>query len=97
MGTITVKDRQTMLDVALQTSGSLEALMALSIKNNRSITDELADGEELETVDVADATVVERYNVERVCPATEADRENRAAMPWGGIDFMGVEINFAVS
>lgn len=73
MGIVTVKDRQTMLDVAIQTSGSIEALMALSIANGRSVTAVLTDGEELETVEVADATVVERYNVEGVCPATEEE------------------------
>ena len=62
-----------MLDVALQTSGSLENLMALSIVNGRSVTAVLTDGEELETVEVADATVVERYNMEGVCPATEEE------------------------
>lgn len=73
MEKIIVKDRQTMLDVALQTSGSLEGLMALSIANGRSVTDELKDGEELETVEVADATVVERYNVDGIYPATEEE------------------------
>lgn len=73
MGKVTVKDRQTMLDVAIQTSGSLDGLMELSIINGRSVTAVLTDGEELETVEVADATVVERYNVEGVCPATEIE------------------------
>ena len=73
MGKVTVKDRQTMLDVAIQTSGSLDGLMELSIINGRSVTAVLTDGEELDTVEVADATVVERYNVEGVCPATEIE------------------------
>ncbi|MBQ9076858.1 MAG: hypothetical protein IJY31_03345 [Muribaculaceae bacterium] len=71
MGTIIVKDRQTLLDVALQTSGSLEGLMDLAIANGRSVTDELADGEELITGEVVDRKVVERYEMEGVCPATE--------------------------
>lgn len=70
METVKVKDRQTMLDVALQTSGSLEGLMALAIANGKSVTDELADGEVLQVVEVVDVTVVERYKVDGVNPAT---------------------------
>ena len=73
MGTVKVKDRQTLLDIALQTSGSVEAVMELAIANGRSVTAALEDGEELETVEVADATVVERYAVEGVCLATEVE------------------------
>ena len=74
MGTVKVKDRQTLLDVAIETSGSLEGLMDLAIANGRSVTAALEDGEELETVEVADATVVERYAVEGICPATEEEK-----------------------
>ena len=73
MATIIVKDRQTMLDVALQTSGSLEGLIALAIVNGRSVTDELADGEELQEAEVVDSNVVERYKVEGIFPATEIE------------------------
>lgn len=73
MGTIIVKDRQTMLDVALQTSGSLEGLIALAIVNGRSVTAELADGEELQEAEVVDSNVVERYKVEGIFPATEIE------------------------
>ena len=96
MERIIVKDRQTLLDVAIQTSGSLEGLMELSIANGRSITDEFADGEELATMGVVDATVVKQYEISKIFPATEADEENRVVMPWGGVGFMGVEIDFVI-
>lgn len=38
-----------------------------------------------------------RYAVERVAPATEASDEDRAACPYGGIGYMGIEIDFIVS
>lgn len=62
-----------MLDVALQTSGSLEGLMDLAISNGRSVTAELADGEELQEAEVVDSNVVERYKVEGIFPATEIE------------------------
>ena len=73
MERIIVKDRQTLLDVAIQTSGSLEGLIALAIVNGRSVTDELADGEELQEAEVVDSNVVERYKVEEIFPATEIE------------------------
>lgn len=69
-----MKDRQTLLDVAVETSGSLEGLMELAIANGRSVTAVLEDGDELTVAGVADATVVERYAVEGVCPATEEEK-----------------------
>lgn len=69
-----VKERQTLLDIALQTSGSVEAVMELAIANERSVTAVLEDGDELTVAGVADATVVERYAVEGVCPATEEEK-----------------------
>lgn len=74
MGTVMVKERQTLLDIALQTSGSVEAVMELAIANGRSVTAVLEDGDELTVAGVADATVVERYAVEGVCPATEEEK-----------------------
>lgn len=73
MGTVMVKERQTLLDIALQTSGSVEAVMELAKQNGLSITDELSDGQVLEVKEVKDVAVVERYAVEGVCPATEEE------------------------
>lgn len=97
MGTIIVKDRQTLLDIALQTSGSMEAVMDLALANGLSITDELSDGRVLETVEVIDAAVVERYEINGIFPATEASDEERSAMAWEGIGFMEIGTDFIVS
>ena len=43
----TAKERQTVLDMALQTGGRLETAMALSAANGVSLTDRLEDGQEL--------------------------------------------------
>lgn len=97
MGTVIVKDRQTLLDIALQTSGSMEAVVDLALANGLSITDELSDGRVLETVEVIDAAVVERYEINGIFPATEASDEERSAMAWEGIGFMAIENDFVVS
>lgn len=97
MGTVMVKERQTLLDIALQTSGSVEAVMELAKQNGLSITDELSDGQVLEAVEVKDVAVVSRYEINCIFPATEASDEERSAMAYEGIDFMVIENDFVVS
>lgn len=97
MGMITVKDRQTLLDITLQTSGSVEAVVELARTNGLSITDELTDGKELATAGVAEEAVVSRYEINGIFPATEASDEERSAMAYEGIGFMAIENDFVVS
>jgi hypothetical protein len=96
----TAKERQTMLDIALQTGGRLETAMALSAANGVSLTDRLEDGQELtvpEPVAEGDARTVALYRAHGVEPATEASADDIWACPYGGIGFMGIEIDFEVS
>lgn len=97
MGTIIVKDRQTLLDVALETSGSVEAAMELAIRNGRSLTSELSDGDRLTSVEVVDAKVVERYSAECISPATEVAVEGKLTMSYKGIGYMTVGVDFMVN
>lgn len=90
-------DRQSVLDIALQTSGGVEAALELSIKNDISISGELARDAELETAGVVDRQVLGRYEARGVRPATEISPEDMEAAPYGGIGFMGIEIDFIVS
>ncbi len=93
---ITVKDRQTMLDIALQQTGSLENAFDLSAKNGISLTDELKDGQILNAVNIDNEKVVRRYQVKSIIPATAIDNETKSVYP-GGIGYMAIEINFIVS
>lgn len=90
-------DRQSLLDIAIQTSGSVEAAFELAAKNDIAISEELARDAELETVAVVDKIVLSRYEARNVRPATEISPEDMAAVPYGGIGFMGIEIDFIVS
>ena len=96
MGTIIVKDRQTLLDVALESSGSVEAAMELAILNGRSLTSELIDGDRLTSVEVVDAKVVERYSAECISPATEVAVEGKLTMSYQRIGYMAVGVDFEV-
>ena len=94
------KDRQTVLDLAIAKGGHIETAMALAAAYNISVTERLADGQELtvpEPLVGGDPRTVEIYRVQNVEPATEASDDDMAACPYGGIGFMGIEIDFEVS
>lgn len=89
-----------MLDIALQSGGSVESVMALAAANGLSVTDRLADGQELtvpEPVEGGEVRTVRLYRAQGVEPATEASAEDMLACPYGGIGYMGVDIDFEVS
>lgn len=90
-------ERQSVLDVAIQTSGGVEAAFELSVKNDIAISAEIARDAELDTVAVVDKAVLSRYEARNLRPATELSPEDLEAVPYGGIGFMGIEIDFVVS
>ena len=94
---IKVKDRQSLLDIALQTSGGMEAVFALAEKNALAVSDPLPIGAELETANVINRAVVERYAIKKAQPATELTSAQMEEMPYGGIGYMAIEIDFIVS
>lgn len=96
MTTITPADRQSLLDIALQTSGSVEAAYDLAAANDVSVSEPLEPGMLLDTVAVADRKVFERYAARQIQPATELSSEEIAVAPYGGVGYMGIEIDFIV-
>lgn len=97
---IRVKERQTLLDIALMTAGTVAAAIEIAEANGLSLTDELSDGQELEIPEPTserEARTVRRYGAQGIDPATEASADDLASCAWGGIGFMGIEIDFEVS
>lgn len=94
---VRVKDRQSLLDMAVETSGSMEAAFRLSEANDVSLTDTLQDGQVLDAVAVENADTVRRYSAQNLQPATALSADEMAALAQEGINFMGIEIDFIVS
>lgn len=94
---ITPLNRQSLLDVALQTSGSIEAAFDLAEANDISISEPLETDAALRSVPVVDQKVVDRYEAADVRPATELSPEDIEMAPYGGIGYMGIEVDFIVS
>lgn len=97
---ITVKERQTLLDIALMTAGTVAAAIEIAEANGLSLTDELSDGQVLEVPEPTserEAQIVRRYRAQGVEQATEASADDLGLCAYGGINFMGIEIDFEVS
>ncbi|MDR2131026.1 MAG: hypothetical protein LBP56_07690 [Odoribacteraceae bacterium] len=94
---VRVLDRQSVLDIALQAGGGLEAALELAWENDVSISGELAAGAELETTGVVDAAVAGRYAARGIRPATALSPGEPGAAPAGGIGYMAIGIDFIIS
>ncbi|MGM9864330.1 MAG: hypothetical protein ACI305_08740 [Lepagella sp.] len=72
MKTLT-KERQSLVDIALMTTGTTEGVWTLALRNGLSVTGALAYGTEIayEGEDIEDARTASRYESEGICPATE--------------------------
>ena len=69
---ITVRNNQSLFDIALMVSGSAEAAFDIALENNLSITDALTAGQVLKfTGKPINKRVVDYYATNNVRPATD--------------------------
>jgi hypothetical protein len=95
---VKILQRQSLLDVAIQTSGSVEAAIALAAANDLSITDELDSGSQLTTVEVVDRRIVQMYAVgDIIRPATALTAEETQLVGDEGIGYWAIGVDFIVS
>lgn len=77
---ITVKDRQSLLDIAVQYLGGAEGVFSLASRNEISITDRLNDGQILyyELSDTVNERVQNFFENREVSPATDISVKEQA-------------------
>lgn len=90
---IIAKDGQTLLDLQLIGCGSMESIIDTCIKNDRSVSEDIADGDLIEVGEVENTDVVRMYANRNYSPATALRSEEK----YGGIGFMAVGVDFIVS
>ena len=75
--TITTIHNQSLLDIAIQTTGKAENLLKIAMANNLVPTDPIAPGTILTIPDnvVVDEAIVKFYEANNVIPATEISVE----------------------
>ncbi|GGB83075.1 hypothetical protein GCM10007424_23870 [Flavobacterium suaedae] len=94
---MTVKQGQNFLDMVLLGTGSIENAFAMSLLNNKSITDELVVGETIEPTPITNPAVVAIWG-KKWQPASALSNANTALIiPAAGIGAMAIEIDFIVS
>lgn len=84
---------QSLLDIAVQTSGSLEAVIALAAVNGLSVTDSLEAGMELTEAPAVNRDMAAYYSARNIRPATAVIGEYYGE----GIEFWIIEFDFVVS
>ena len=79
---ITVKDRQSLADIAVEYLGGVEGIFALAERNGLSITARLTDGQTLEweLADTVDAQVQRIYAAQGIEPATDISAKETNAL-----------------
>ncbi len=90
----TVHDRQSLLDVAVQQCGSMDAAFELALLNNKSVVDDLVIGEELILPAQTQQLVAAHFADNRLTPATALGMEE---LGFDGINYMGIEYDFIVA
>lgn len=94
----TVKNGQSLFDIALQMCGSAESAFELALMNGLALSDELVNGQVLEVPAVAEKQIVQQYAVDNVFPATAITPEQYNETIVGeGIEFWGIEYDFIIS
>lgn len=96
----TITERQSLLDVALQHSGSLEAALEIAMLNEASLTDDLMAGQQVLLPENADnSEVAAYYSVNDLHPASAISQAQILEIleQGEGIEFWGIEFDFIVS
>jgi len=92
-----VSNSQSLLDIALQYTGSAETALDIALANGISLSDDLEPGATLTLPDSqGNRAMTQYYTVNNIMPAT-AIESSPEAQPLGGINYMGIEIDFIVS
>lgn len=100
MNTAVITSDQSLLDVAIQHSGSLEAAFDIAMQNDISLTDDTTPGQIVQLADEPDnADITNYYAVGNLQPATAITTEeiNDTLNIGEGIEFWGIEYDFIVS
>lgn len=85
--------RQSLLDIALQETGSVEQALNIAKYNNIRLTDDIEAGTELQMPSANQNTALKYFTLNQVKPATAIDTD----IPTGGINYMAVQLDFIVS
>jgi len=94
---VKVDNRQSIIDVTIQTAGDASAAFAFAMLNGLSITDDPVTDVELSETDAVNNEVVVFYTNNSIIPATGITTTAENALIEEGVEFWGIEYDFVVS
>lgn len=89
-----VNDNQSLADIAVQVSGSVESSFDIAVKNNQSVTGILTTGQELDKSGIINNKVVDQLAVQKAIPASASKKILDEQLT--GIGYMVIGQNFTV-
>jgi hypothetical protein len=99
---LTVLNRQTIFDIAVQRAGDASAAFALALANDISLTEDLKTGQELIPAGVIAKDITDYYTNRQLKPATgiieieEVTPSGEGGSSFWGIGFWEIETDFIV-
>lgn len=95
--TIRAKDNQSLFDLAIQSSGSIEAAVSMAVLNDLALSDELVPGTAIEESSVVSSQIVNYYISRGILPATATTQTDAPPTSDLGIEFWTIETDFIVN
>jgi len=90
-----IESGQSLLDIAVQHCGSVEAALTIAIANGISITEAVAAGGELAVADAVNKSVVNLFAISKTNPATAITQtEALSTIADEGVEFWAIEEDF---
>lgn len=74
MKTVVAVDRQTLFDIAIQETGSVESVFAISRANNKSVSDAISR-DIISVTEITDKNVVNMFKIQKPATAVETSEE----------------------
>lgn len=97
--TVKGHDRASVLDMAYISGGNVDCAMSLCEENEMSLSDDVGLDQIYSCIRIDDTSAenLKRIREENIRPATALTTADMIACPYGGINYMGIEIDFVVS
>ena len=95
--TITVLHNQSLLDLALQHTGTIESIFELALLNEKSITDDMVTGASLLIGEISNKDILSYYTAKNIQPATAFTKEDKQVLDrLEGISIWAINLDFVV-
>ena len=95
--TTTILHNQSLLDLAIQHTGSVENAFILALQNGKSLTDDLVAGEQLYLENTKNnKDILSYYQSKKLQPATGVSRTGDSSFQLRGICYLVISNDFKV-